>query len=138
MNQAISGRKFPADISAYGRKTLIRNSLLKVRKGMDSHPLLLKKEIAAKAVLSFFGGEQGILLSTIESATGTFSQSQRLLRCSWSSFLIPCCLKQKNTQKGVFLFWRRARDSNPRVGFDPLHDFQSCSFGQLGQLSKYH
>ena len=32
-------------------------------------------------------------------------------------------------------FWRRARDSNPRTGDSPLHDFQSCSFDQLGQLS---
>ena len=31
--------------------------------------------------------------------------------------------------------WRRARDSNPRSRFDGLHDFQSCSFDQLGQLS---
>ena len=33
------------------------------------------------------------------------------------------------------LFWRRARDSNPRSRFSDLHDFQSCSFDQLGQLS---
>ena len=32
-------------------------------------------------------------------------------------------------------FWRRVRDSNPRNGCSRLHDFQSCSFGQLGQLS---
>ena len=32
-------------------------------------------------------------------------------------------------------FWRRARDSNPRNRFGGLHDFQSCSFDQLGQLS---
>ncbi len=32
-------------------------------------------------------------------------------------------------------FWRRARDSNPRNRFSSLHDFQSCSFDQLGQLS---
>ncbi len=31
--------------------------------------------------------------------------------------------------------WRRARDSNPRNRFGGLHDFQSCSFDQLGQLS---
>src|SRR5699024_4415631 len=31
--------------------------------------------------------------------------------------------------------WRRARDLNPRDHFRSLHDFQSCSFGQLGQLS---
>ena len=34
------------------------------------------------------------------------------------------------------LFWRRARDSNPRIPLKASHDFQSCSFGQLGQLSK--
>ena len=33
--------------------------------------------------------------------------------------------------------WRRARDSNPRSRFSDLHDFQSCSFDQLGQLSIY-
>ena len=31
--------------------------------------------------------------------------------------------------------WRRARDLNPRDHGSGLHDFQSCSFGQLGQLS---
>ena len=35
------------------------------------------------------------------------------------------------------IFWRRARDSNPRSRFSDLHDFQSCSFDQLGQLSIY-
>ena len=35
----------------------------------------------------------------------------------------------------TFNFWRRARDSNPRSRVCDLHDFQSCSFGQLGQLS---
>ena len=32
------------------------------------------------------------------------------------------------------LSWRRGRDSNPRLGL-PVHDFQSCSFDQLGHLS---
>src|SRR5690625_4497594 len=31
--------------------------------------------------------------------------------------------------------WRRARDLNPRGHVNSLHDFQSCSFNQLGQLS---
>ena len=44
---------------------------------------------------------------------------------------------QKAGLATCFSFWRRARDSNPRTGFDLLHDFQSCSFGQLGQLSKF-
>ena len=37
----------------------------------------------------------------------------------------------------LLFFWRRARDSNPRSRFSDLHDFQSCSFDQLGQLSIY-
>ena len=49
-------------------------------------------------------------------------------------FVLP---KQKAGLTTCFSFWRRARDSNPRTGFDLLHDFQSCSFGQLGQLSKF-
>ena len=52
--------------------------------------------------------------------------------------LIPCLHTKQKTPERVLLFWRRARDSNPRVGFDPLHDFQSCSFGQLGQLSVFN
>ena len=28
----------------------------------------------------------------------------------------------------MFLGWRRGRDSNPRGGFNPPHDFQSCTF----------
>ena len=43
--------------------------------------------------------------------------------------------KDSNTKRHYYLFWRRARDSNPRNGFGRLHDFQSCSFDQLGQLS---
>lgn len=33
-------------------------------------------------------------------------------------------------------FWRREGDSNPWYGGNRTHDFQSCSFGQLGHLSK--
>ena len=43
--------------------------------------------------------------------------------------------KDSNTKRYHYLFWRRARDSNPRNAFRRLHDFQSCSFDQLGQLS---
>ena len=44
--------------------------------------------------------------------------------------------KIKGTANAIpFIFWRRARDSNPRNRFGGLHDFQSCSFDQLGQLS---
>ena len=41
---------------------------------------------------------------------------------------------KKEHREGVpFFIWRRARDSNPRILVEALHDFQSCSFGQLGQ-----
>src|SRR5699024_5735188 len=39
------------------------------------------------------------------------------------------------TNGPYILGWRRARDSNPRDRGCGLHDFQSCSFNQLGQLS---
>ena len=42
----------------------------------------------------------------------------------------------RNSIRITVELWRRARDSNPRTGVNPLHDFQSCSFDQLGQLSK--
>ena len=36
--------------------------------------------------------------------------------------------KKAVTPKGVTAFsWRRARDSNPRTGYSPLHDFQEDS-----------
>ena len=34
--------------------------------------------------------------------------------------------------------WRRDGDSNPRSRFNGLHDFQSCSFDQLGHLSLWY
>ena len=46
-------------------------------------------------------------------------------------------LYKKNSTFTVLFFWRRARDSNPRNRFSSLHDFQSCSFDQLGQLSVF-
>ena len=70
-----------------------------------------------------------------KQSTGLFSSA--------TSLLPPCSnplstlKKQKNTARVFFVFWRRARDSNPRTGYSPLHDFQSCSFGQLGQLSVF-
>ena len=35
----------------------------------------------------------------------------------------------------LYKWWRRERDSNPRYTFRCTHDFQSCTFGQLGHLS---
>ena len=60
----------------------------------------------------------------------------------WSSkvgfkyILVDVKTKEKSHKNlSSYGFWRRARDSNPRTGYSPLHDFQSCSFDQLGQLS---
>ncbi len=63
---------------------------------------------------------------------------------AFSSASLPPCsnplflnlTKNNNgTKRYRYHFWRRARDSNPRSRFSDLHDFQSCSFDQLGQLS---
>ena len=43
--------------------------------------------------------------------------------------------KTRHSKSYTLFSWRRARDSNPRNRFGGLHDFQSCSFDQLGQLS---
>ena len=43
--------------------------------------------------------------------------------------------KTRHSKRYTLFSWRRARDSNPRNRFGGLHDFQSCSFDQLGQLS---
>ena len=45
--------------------------------------------------------------------------------------------KQKSHPQVTFCFWRRCGDSNPRSLVKDLHDFQSCSFGQLGHICKY-
>ena len=96
----------------------------------------------------FYGGEQGIFprlppLSPRfarchrrqKQSTGLFSSESLWL--SPSLFESLSIIKKQNHPNGWFCFlWRRARDSNPRTGYSPLHDFQSCSFGQLGQLSK--
>ena len=41
----------------------------------------------------------------------------------------------RNSIKITVDLWRRDGDSNPRSRFNGLHDFQSCSFDQLGHLS---
>ena len=55
----------------------------------------------------------------------------RRLRIPFSLFL----QNKKGTLRVPFLFWRREGDSNPWYGDYRTHDFQSCSFGQLGHLS---
>ena len=42
----------------------------------------------------------------------------------------------RNSIKITVDLWRREGDSNPWYGDYRTHDFQSCSFGQLGHLSK--
>ena len=46
-------------------------------------------------------------------------------------------IKKERVPDGYSLFWRREGDSNPWYGDYRTHDFQSCSFGQLGHLSNY-
>ena len=56
--------------------------------------------------------------------------------CKGSNPLLKITQRKTRHSKRYTLFsWRRARDSNPRNRFGGLHDFQSCSFDQLGQLS---
>ena len=43
--------------------------------------------------------------------------------------------KEKRSKTSFAPTWRRDGDSNPRSRFNGLHDFQSCSFDQLGHLS---
>lgn len=43
---------------------------------------------------------------------------------------------KKSLAKNDKTLWRREGDSNPWYGDYRTHDFQSCSFGQLGHLSK--
>ena len=96
-----------------------------------------------------FGGEQGIRAFLNRVACHPMRciryrlHHHSLQNNSPDCFALRSCLKGSNPYhkktaipKRYRSFWRRARDSNPRVGVYPLHDFQSCSFGQLGQLSK--
>ena len=69
-------------------------------------------------------------------AVTTVHRTVALYRSSFESHLNIYKQKRTDTTRVSVLFsWRRARDSNPRTGYSPLHDFQSCSFDQLGQLS---
>ncbi len=98
-----------------------------------------------------FGGEQGIsvrhcrayrLASLVATSAKTVHRTVffRILRmlppCS-NSFTATTFKSKKHLYQNKCFLWRRARDSNPRSRFSDLHDFQSCSFDQLGQLSIY-
>ena len=98
----------------------------------------------------YFGGEQGIFSrhsSAYRLALLVATSAKTVHRTVFFRKLMICSLlvrihctysyqKTKPTPQGYrFYFWRRARDSNPRNRFSSLHDFQSCSFDQLGQLS---
>ena len=95
----------------------------------------------------FSGGEQGIFRRTAVRLriASLFNHGlsnsppdcfHRQSRPSLFESLAALSTKNKGYSKCYTLcFWRRARDSNPRNRFGGLHDFQSCSFDQLGQLS---
>ena len=72
--------------------------------------------------------------------TEKFHQRNGLKTCrrhvSFTPFRIPVnpLSKKKKSTEVLFFFWRRDGDSNPGYGDIRIHDFQSCSFGQLGHL----
>ena len=46
-------------------------------------------------------------------------------KVSFEYILIDAKTKEKSHKNlSSYGFWRRARDSNPRTGYSPLHDFQ--------------
>ena len=77
-------------------------------------------------------------LLVIEQSTGLFSQIFSAFGFKiWNLVSNPCfliILKRKKHPSVLFPFWRRCRDLNPGNGLSRLHDFQSCSFGQLGHI----
>ena len=86
----------------------------------------------------FYGGEHGIRLARLRAFGRRRSEPStgRLLCTASPSNPLPIKLKKSAHPDGWTVFcWRRARDSNPRNRFSSSHDFQSCSFDQLGQLS---
>ena len=75
-------------------------------------------------------------------APNSFMNLAETVRCTVSILRIALfeslSLQQKQkSPAGDFCFWRRCGDSNPRSLVKDLHDFQSCSFGQLGHICKY-
>ena len=88
-----------------------------------------------------FFGVLPYAFASLRSLTADFQTVHRTVFIGFADR--PCSnplLTYQQKIKGIanaipFIFWRRARDSNPRNRFGGLHDFQSCSFDQLGQLS---
>ncbi len=103
-------------------------------------PLGQNKKHPGGCRLSFFNfcaghrgpRKTGILFSMRQESPGLlavgFALQNRI------SFRIPFGPKQKAPWR-VLLFWRRNGDSNPGCGCNHIHDFQSCSFDQLGHFS---
>ena len=56
------------------------------------------------------------------------------LKFGTTSSSLSLYLKTKAPKNGASFLWRRWRDLNPWNGVRRLHDFQSCSFGQLGHI----
>ena len=111
---------------------------------------ICKKKITVQCLSHhtvILGGEQGIFRRTAVRLriASLFNHGlsnsppdcfHRQSRPSLFESLAVLSTKNKGYSKCYTLhFWRRARDSNPRNRFGGLHDFQSCSFDQLGQLS---
>ena len=71
--------------------------------------------------------------------TVVFSSS----KVEFEYILIDANTKEKSHKNlSSYGFWRRARDSNPRTGYSPLHDFQEDSgspeFVDLHRVSHSH
>ena len=113
-------------------------------------PLTICKKITVQCLSHhtfILGGEQGVFRRTAVRLriASLFNHGlsnsppdcfHRQSRPSLFESLAALSTKNKGYSKCYTLcFWRRARDSNPRNRFGGLHDFQSCSFDQLGQLS---
>ena len=96
-----------------------------------------KKKKHPTVLFSFWRRCRDFLL-VIERSTGPFSQIFSAFGLKiWNLVSNPCfliILKRKKHPSVLFSFWRRCRDLNPGNGLSRLHDFQSCSFGQLGHI----
>ena len=137
-------RVVPTVVSNYRFKFL---RLAKDCKGLNHINNSQKIEGIANAISFILGGEQGIFRRTAVRLriASLFNHGlsnsppdcfHRQSRPSLFESLAVLSTKNKGYSKCYTLcFWRRARDSNPRNRFGGLHDFQSCSFDQLGQLS---
>ena len=133
---------------SYYRLLLTRLCLAKDYKG--SNPINNSQKITVQCYTPYryfwrrardFFGVLPYAFASLRSLTTDFQTVHRTVFIGkadrpCSNPLLPYQQKNKGYSKRYTLYsWRRARDSNPRNRFGGLHDFQSCSFDQLGQLS---